>query len=49
MLFNVVAMAVAARSRRLSEREARLSLLFDLCQLGTLLYLTGGLGNPFAL
>ena len=26
-----------------------LSLLFDLCQLGTLLYLTGGLGNPFAL
>jgi two-component system, sensor histidine kinase RegB len=49
VLFNVVAMAVAARNRRLSEREAALSLLFDLCQLGTLLYLTGGLGNPFAL
>ena len=49
VLFNVVAMAVAARNRRLSEREAVLSLLFDLCQLGTLLYLTGGLGNPFAL
>jgi two-component system, sensor histidine kinase RegB len=48
-LFNIVAMAVAARSRRLTEREAVLSLLFDLCQLGTLLYLTGGLGNPFAL
>lgn len=47
--FNVVAMSLAARSRRLSEREAVLSLLFDLCQLGTLLYLTGGLGNPFAL
>jgi len=49
VLFNVVAMAVAARNRRLSEREAALSLLFDLCQLGSLLYLTGGLGNPFAL
>jgi two-component system sensor histidine kinase RegB len=49
VLFNVVAMAVAPRNRRLSEREAVLSLLFDLCQLGTLLYLTGGLGNPFAL
>jgi two-component system sensor histidine kinase RegB len=49
VLFNAVAMTVAARNRRLSEREAALSLLFDLCQLGTLLYLTGGLGNPFAL
>ncbi|HVH01616.1 MAG TPA: ActS/PrrB/RegB family redox-sensitive histidine kinase [Amaricoccus sp.] len=49
VLFNVVAMAVAPRNRRLSQREAALSLLFDLCQLGTLLYLTGGLGNPFAL
>ena len=49
VLLNVVAMAVAARNRRLSEREAALWLLFDLCQLGTLLYLTGGLGNPFAL
>jgi two-component system sensor histidine kinase RegB len=49
VLFNVVAMVVAPRNRRLSEREAVLSLLFDLCQLGTLLYLTGGLGNPFAL
>ena len=35
--FNLVAMAVAARNRRLTEREAALSLLFDLCQLGTLL------------
>ena len=26
-----------------------LTLLFDICQLGALLYLTGGLGNPFAL
>ncbi|MFT3975131.1 MAG: ActS/PrrB/RegB family redox-sensitive histidine kinase [Amaricoccus sp.] len=48
-LFNAVGMAVAARSRRLREREALYMLLFDLCQLGALLYLTGGLGNPFAL
>ena len=49
MAFNLVAMTVAAENRRLSEREAVLTLLFDLCQLGALLYLTGGLGNPFAL
>ena len=42
-------MTVAAENRRLSEREAVLTLLFDLCQLGALLALTGGLGNPFAL
>ncbi len=47
--FNAVAMTVAAENRRLSEREAVLTLVFDLCQLGALLYLTGGLGNPFAL
>ena len=47
--FNLAAMALAAENRRLSEREALLTLLFDLCQLGALLYLTGGLGNPFAL
>jgi len=46
---NFVAMTLAAENRRLSEREAVLTLLFDICQLGALLYLTGGLGNPFAL
>lgn len=46
---NFVAMTLAAENRRLSEREAVLMLLFDICQLGALLYLTGGLGNPFAL
>jgi two-component system sensor histidine kinase RegB len=40
-LFNLVAMTVAAENRRLSEREAVLTLLFDLCQLGALLALTG--------
>lgn len=47
--FNLVSMATSPENRRLSEREAVLTLLFDLCQLGALLYLTGGLGNPFAL
>jgi len=34
---------------RLSEGQALLTLLFDLAQLGALLYLTGGTSNPFAL
>jgi two-component system sensor histidine kinase RegB len=42
-------MTLAAENRRLTEREAVLTLLFDICQLGALLYLTGGLSNPFAL
>ncbi len=36
-------------NRRLSESEATLMLIFDIVQLGLLLYLTGGLNNPFAL
>ena len=47
--FNLAAMALAAGNRRLSEGEALMTLLFDLGQLGALLYLTGGLENPFAL
>ena len=35
--------------QRLSARIAALQLAFDLCQLGGLLALTGGLENPFAL
>ncbi|HVC56148.1 MAG TPA: ActS/PrrB/RegB family redox-sensitive histidine kinase [Stellaceae bacterium] len=34
---------------RLGEREAALFLGYDLLQLGSLLYLTGGLQNPFAI
>lgn len=48
-LFNGLILLVTAENRRLTEREALLTLLFDLGQLGALLYLTGGLGNPFAL
>ncbi len=46
---NLVATLITPANRRLSEAEATLVLAFDLCQLGALLYLTGGLGNPFAL
>jgi len=46
---NLIAIFVYPESRRLSEREVTLMLLFDLAQLGVLLFLTGGLHNPFAL
>lgn len=46
---NLVSNFVYPQSRRLSEREASLMLVFDILQLGLLLYLTGGLNNPYAL
>ncbi len=46
--FNIVATVVFPENRRLSERAALLTLLFDLTQLAALLALTGGLMNPFA-
>ena len=46
---NIVAMFVYPENKRLSEREVMLTLLFDISQLAFLLYLTGGLNNPFAL
>lgn len=36
-------------TKRLSDVEASLTFLFDIAQLGCLLYLTGGITNPFAL
>ncbi len=47
--FNVVATFIHPASKRLSEREATLSMVFDIVQLALLLALTGGLHNPFAL
>ena len=35
-------------SKRLSEIEAAAYLVYDVLQIGALLYLTGGLHNPFA-
>ncbi|MCV2889870.1 sensor histidine kinase RegB [Ruegeria aquimaris] len=46
---NVMAIFAFPGNKRLSEFENFLMVLFDLQQLGVLLYLTGGLHNPFAL
>ncbi len=49
IIANLVAMFVFPKSKRLSEVEAMLTLLFDISQLAFLIFLTGGLNNPFAL
>lgn len=46
---NVILTLRYPASKRLSGREARIYLGYDLLQLAVLLYLTGGLQNPFAL
>ena len=45
----LLAVMLFPQTRRLSEQEAMLTFLFDIAQLGCLLYLTGGITNPFAL
>jgi two-component system, sensor histidine kinase RegB len=49
VLVNVALIMLFPENRRLSEAEAFLTLLFDLGQLAFLLFLTGGLTNPFAI
>ena len=46
---NLIAIAVFPENKRLSEIENTLMALFDLIQLSFLLYLTGGLNNPFSM
>lgn len=46
---NLVAMFIFPENKRLTEFENLLMVLFDLLQLSFLLFLTGGLNNPFAL
>ena len=46
---NVVLTFRYPASKRLTGREARIYLGYDLLQLAVLLFLTGGLQNPFAL
>jgi two-component system, sensor histidine kinase RegB len=46
---NLLLMTLFPENRRLSEAEAFLTLLFDLAQLALLIFLTGGLTNPFAI
>ncbi|MGZ2255679.1 sensor histidine kinase RegB [Roseobacter sp. A03A-229] len=49
VIANLVAIFVFPENKRLSEVENMLMVLFDLLQLSFLLFLTGGLHNPFAL
>ncbi len=49
VLANVISSFVYPENKRLSEREASLWLVFDIVQLSLLLFLTGGLNNPFAM
>lgn len=49
VLSNLIAAFAFPENKRLSEFENLLMILFDLLQLSILLYLTGGLNNPFAL
>ena len=46
---NLVAMFVFPENKRLTEYENLLMVMFDLLQLCFLLFLTGGLNNPFSL
>ena len=47
-LTNIVASLFFPESKRLSELETVFMILFDLFQLAFLLFLTGGLNNPFS-
>jgi len=46
---NLISMNVYPENKRLSETQATLWLIFDIAQLSLLLFLTGGLNNPFAM
>lgn len=46
---NLLAIFLYPENKRLSEAEVAMHLVFDIAQLSFLLYLTGGLHNPFAL
>ena len=49
VIVNLLSTFIYPENRRLSETEATLTLLFDTAQIAMLLFLTGGLNNPFAL
>jgi len=49
VLLNVILQARAANRERIGDREATAYQAFDILQLSALLYVTGGLENPFAL
>jgi len=49
VIFNLIAIFVFPENARLSESQNFLMVFFDLLQLAFLLFLSGGLHNPFAL
>lgn len=49
VLANLLLVMLFPENRRLTEAEAFFTLLFDLAQLSLLIFLTGGLTNPFAI
>lgn len=49
IIVNLIVQFIFPRNKRLMEREAFAMLIFDIVQLSLLLYLTGGLNNPFAI
>ncbi len=49
IIANLIAIFVFPENKRLTETQNMLMVLFDLLQLSFLLFLTGGLHNPFAL
>ena len=49
VLVNIVTTAAYELDRRVGDREAGIQLGFDLLQLVALLWLTGGISNPFSL
>ena len=48
VIVNLIVRFIFPQNKRLIEREAFGMLVFDILQLSLLLYLTGGLNNPFA-
>lgn len=49
ILANLFTNFIYPENKRLTEREMTIMLVFDMIQLAILLYLVGGLNNPFAL
>lgn len=48
VVLNVVSMQIYPANARLNDKSALISMLFDLAQVSFLLFITGGLTNPFA-
>ncbi|WP_157708847.1 sensor histidine kinase RegB [Roseovarius faecimaris] len=49
VITNIIATFVYPETKRLSETETFFLVLYDMLQLGLMLYLTGGLHNPFSI